>query len=109
MTNFPDSRAKQSAGNLPDGSAFIVNNPSGSKTRIPLTITVSDDGQRFERAWLVRAGGADLQPWRYEGKYKRAGYSYPESYVDEEFVYVAYATNKEDIEITRIPIGSLAP
>ncbi|WP_024462208.1 hypothetical protein [Marinimicrobium sp. LS-A18] len=61
------------------------------------------------RAWLVRAGGADLQPWRYEGKYKRAGYSYPKSYVDEEFVYVAYATNKEDIEITRIPIGSLVP
>lgn len=109
ITNFPDSRAKQSAGNLPDGSAFIVNNPSGSKTRIPLTIAVSKEGQRFDRAWLVRAGGADLQPWRYEGKYKRAGYSYPKSYVDEEFVYVAYATNKEDIEITRIPIGSLVP
>lgn len=108
ITDFPDSRAKQSAGNLPDGTAFIVNNPSGSKTRIPLTITLSDNGQRFDRAWLVRAGGDDLQPWRYEGKYKRAGYSYPKSYLDGNYLYVAYATNKEDIEITRIPADELS-
>ncbi len=108
ITDFPDSRAKQSAGNLPDGTAFIVNNPSGSKTRIPLTLTLSDNGQRFDRAWLVRAGGDDLQPWRHEGKYKRAGYSYPKSYVDDNYLYVAYATNKEDIEITRIPVDELA-
>ena len=27
VTNMPDSRAKQCAGNLPDGTVFLVNNP----------------------------------------------------------------------------------
>lgn len=108
-TNFIDSRAKQSAGNLPGGAAFIVNNPSGSKTRIPLTLTLSEDGRHFDRAYWIRAGGGDLQPRRYEGKYKRDGYSYPKSYVGEHYLYVAYATNKEDIEVTRIPLSALSP
>lgn len=33
LTAMPDSRAKQSAGNLPDGTAFLVNAPSGSIAR----------------------------------------------------------------------------
>lgn len=107
VTEFYDSRAKQSAGNLPDGGAFIVNNPSGSKRRIPLAITTSASGEHFDRAYLVRAGGGDLQTLEYEGRYKREGYSYPKTYVGEDYIYVTYATNKEDIELTRIPVHSL--
>jgi hypothetical protein len=103
LINFPDSRSKQSAGNLPDGSVFRVNNPSGSRSRIPLVLSLSGDGRVFDRAWLLRGGGADLQPGRTEGRYKRPGYSYPKSIVIGDYLYVAYATNKEDIEITRVP------
>ena len=106
-TNMPDSRAKQSAGNLPDGSAFIVNNPSGTKTRIPLTITLSDDGYIFDRAFLLRAGGDDLPQQKFQGKYKRVGYSYPKSFVWRGYVYVSYAVNKEDIAVTRVPVTAL--
>ncbi len=108
MTDFVDSRAKQSAGNLPDGTAFIVNNPSGSKTRIPLTLTTSAAGHHFDRAYRVRAGGEDLPPMLYDGLYKRAGYSYPKSYVSGDYLYITYATNKERIDITRIPISIIA-
>ena len=107
LTNFPDSRSKQSAGNLPDGTVFQVNNPSGSKARWPLVISLSDDGFVFDRAYLLRSGGSDLPPQHYQGKYKRAGYSYPKSVVWNDWLYVAYATNKEDIELTRVPISSL--
>ena len=107
LTNFPDSRAKQSAGNLPDGTAFVVNNPSGNKTRIPLTLTLSDNGHYFDQAYWLRSGGNNLQKQRFEGRYKRAGYSYPKSYRDDKYLYVAYATNKEDIEITRVPLSAL--
>ncbi len=106
LIDTPDSRAKQSAGNLPDGTAFMVNNPSGNKNRFPLVITLSQDGFLFDRAYLLR-GGDDLQPLRYAGKYKRAGYSYPKSVVWGEYLYVAYATNKEDIEVTRVPVRAL--
>ncbi len=102
LTDMPDSRAKQSAGNLPDGSAYLVNNPSGSKRRIPLVLTLSADGQHFDRALLLRAGGDDLPPMQADGKYKRAGYSYPKSYVHNGSLFVAYAVNKEDIAITRV-------
>lgn len=106
VTNMPDSRAKQSAGNLPDGRAFLINNPSGSKNRAPLVITLSDDGELFNRAYLLRAE-AELPPMLYQGKYKRTGYSYPKSIVWNNRVWVSYAVNKEDIEVTSVPVSDL--
>jgi len=107
IVNTPDSRAKQSAGNLPDGTAFMVNNPSGNKNRFPLVITLSKNGFLFDKAYLLRSGGDDLQPLRFGGKFKRVGYSYPKSVVWGNYLYVSYATNKEDVQCTRIPIESL--
>jgi hypothetical protein len=107
LVDTPDSRAKQSAGNLPDGTAFMVNNPSGNKNRFPLAITLSKDGFLFDKAYLLRSGGKDLQPLRFKGIYKRVGYSYPKSVIWGDYLYISYATNKEDVEFTRIPIASL--
>lgn len=108
IVDTPDSRAKQSAGNLPNGIAFMVNNPSGNKNRYPLAITLSKDGFVFNKAFLLRSGNQDdLQPMQFNGKYKRIGYSYPKSIIWNNFLYVSYATNKEDVELTRIPISSL--
>ncbi len=106
LTGMPDSRAKQSAGNLPDGTAFLVNAPRRDKLRIPLAITLSRDGKLFDRAWLLR-GPADLQPLRFEGLYKRPGYHYPKSVIWKDHLYVGYATNKEDVELTRVPLSGL--
>jgi hypothetical protein len=105
-TTMPDSRAKQSAGNLPDGTALLVNAPRADKSRNPLAVTLSGDGRLFDRAWLLR-GPADLQPLRFEGQYKRPGYHYPKSVIWRDALYVAYATNKEDVELTRVPLSSL--
>lgn len=103
ITAIPDSRAKQSAGNLPDGSAFIVNNPTGNKTRLPLVISLSQQGKTFDRALRLR-GEESLPTMRYPGKYKRTGYSYPKSYVWNNALWVSYAVNKEDIAVTRVPL-----
>jgi hypothetical protein len=108
LTDMPDCRAKQSAGNLPDGTAFQVNNPSGNKKRIPLVVTLSKDGNLFDKAYLLRSGGTDLQALRYEGRYKSSGYSYPKSIIWKNYLYVSYATNKEDVELTRVPLSSLS-
>lgn len=107
IIDTPDSRAKQSAGNLPDGTAFMINNPSGNKNRFPLVVTLSKDGFLFDKAYLLRSGGDNLQPLKYEGKYKRIGYSYPKSVIWGDYLYVSYATNKEDVELTRVLIDSL--
>ena len=104
---MPDSRAKQSAGNLPDGTAFQVNNPVSTNRRSPLAVTLSHDGKLFDKAFALRVGGSGLPAQRYPGKAKTLGYNYPKSLVYGGFLYVGYATNKEDVEVTRVPLTSL--
>ncbi len=104
LTNMPDSRAKQSAGNFPDGNAFLINNPSGSKQRSPLTLTLSKDDYLFDQAWLLK-DESELPAMKYTGLYKRAGYSYPKSIIWKNQLWVSYAVNKEDIEVTFIPLS----
>lgn len=106
ITGMPDSPAKQSAGNLPDGTAYLVNAPDADRLRVPLAVTLSGDGRTFDRSFLLRGQG-DLQPLRYEGQYKRPGYHYPKSVVWDGHLYVGYATNKEDVQVTRVPLASL--
>ena len=100
VTNMPDSRSKQCAGNLPNGTAYQVSNPTGNKNRYPLVITLSQDGKVFNRAYLLRSQN-DLPARRYPGPYK--GYSYPKSTIWKGYLYVGYSVNKEDIYITRVP------
>ncbi len=107
LTNMPDARAKQSAGNLPDGTAYLVNAPNTDKLRIPLAVTLSRDGRIFDRAFLLR-GAADLQPLRFAGQFKRPGYHYPKSVVWGGYLYAGYAANKEDVQLTRVPLASLS-
>ena len=104
VTNIPDARVKQSAGNLPDGTAYLAGSPTGTKRRYPLAVLFSEDGVCFDKAILLRSGGTDLQPQRYPGKAKTLGYNYPKSMVYNGKLYVAYATNKEDVECTIINI-----
>ncbi|SCL28273.1 Chitinase A, N-terminal domain [Micromonospora pallida] len=107
VTNVPDGRTKQSAGNLPDGTAYLVGNPTGTRNRYPLSVLVSADGVTFDVAYNLRTA-EDLQPLRYVGLYKNLGYSYPKSIVWKDHLYVAYATNKEDVQISRLPVADIS-
>ncbi len=108
-TNMPDARTKQSAGNLPDGTAYMAGNPVSNKRRVPLVLSLSSDGKLFDHAVLLRSDD-DIQPLRYSGKAKSAnsGYSYPKSMVAGDYLYVSYATNKEDVEYTRVPLSAIS-
>jgi len=105
VTAMPDSRMKQSAGNLPDGTAYLVHAPSGNKLRSPLALTLSKDGKLFDRAFLLRAGPPP--PVRFEGLYKRPGYHYPKSVVWNGALWIGYANAKEDVVIARVPLAAL--
>ncbi|MCR4821769.1 MAG: exo-alpha-sialidase [Treponema sp.] len=107
LTNLRDARTKQSAGNLPDGTVFSVGNTVDNKLRSPLTITLSKDGKLFDKAFLLRSNSSDPEV-QFAGKAKRKGFHYPKSYVAGDYLFVAYTTNKELVEITRIPLKSLA-
>ena len=74
---MPDGRTKQCAGNLPDGTAFIVSCPANGKRRWPLVLQLSSDGVTFDQAILLRSGASnELPSRRYEGRYKTIGYNY---------------------------------
>ena len=106
LTSFPDARTKQCAGNLPDGTSFIVSCPVPAKRRWPLVLHLSGDGKKFDQAFLLRSGTpGDLPPRRYDGRYKTLGYSYPKAIVHKGKLYISYSTNKEDVECTIVTIA----
>ena len=106
LTSFPDARTKQCAGNLPDGTSFIVSCPVPAKRRWPLVLHLSGDGKKFDQAILLRSGTpGDLPPRRYDGRYKTLGYSYPKAIVHKGKLYISYSTNKEDVECTIVTIA----
>lgn len=110
-TNLYDSKSKQCAGNLPDGTAFIVNNPVQSETRSPLVIHLSKDGETFNQSYLLRTGYTQTEDVTGGIQNRKgsagSGYCYPKAMVHGDYLYVSYSTNKEDVEYTRIPLSSI--
>lgn len=102
-TNIPDSRSKQCAGTLPDGRAFWVGNPTGSKSRRILALALSTDGCHFDQAFLLD-GPDDLPPRRNDGRYKTLGYNYPKAAVLEGTLWISLSINKEDAVLYRVPL-----
>ncbi len=105
-SSLADARTKQCAGNLPDGTAFMVSCPSGMKRRWPLVLLLSSDGYNFDQQIMLQDGNG-LPPRRYEGKAKTLGYNYPKALVHKGWLYVVYSVNKEDIICTRVSRTSL--
>jgi hypothetical protein len=64
------------------------------------------DGRHFDRAYLLR-GEKDRQPQRNPGAHKCAGCSYPHAVVWRDWIFILYAMNKEDAQVTRVPLESL--
>ena len=103
-TNIPSATARMATGNLPDGRAFCVWNPSREFGRNPLVIALSEDGKVFDRAYVIR-GEATTQ--RFDGARKSDGWQYPSVIVWQDYLWVAYSVNKEDVKISRIRLTDL--
>ncbi len=107
-TSFPDACARSNAGRLPDGQVYVINNvlPLSTKKggRSLLAISLSRDGLNFDRMAVIRF----LPPERrFEGRSKSVGFAYPHSVVADNYLWIIYSVNKEDVEIVRIPLSEL--
>lgn len=133
-TNVPDAHTKQSAGNLPDGTSYLVGTPKNVKSadvtdsnterllRKPLAILLSRDGTTFDTGYCLRTsddnGGKNASGTydgidaagghAYSGLYKRPGYHYTKSMVANGYLWISYATNKETVQVTRIPLSDIS-
>ena len=103
QTNYPDTPGKSYTGRLSSGEYYLINNPG--KTRDPLAITFSHDGWTFSNAALLRYKAPEL---RYPGSAKNSRtFQYPHAIEHEGSLWVIYATNKEDIEISEFKLSDL--
>jgi len=103
QTNYPDTPAKSFTGRLSSGEYYLINNPG--KTRDPLAITFSHDGWTFSNAALLRYKAPEL---RFNGLAKlNMTFQYPHAIEHNGSLWVIYATNKEDIEISEFDLGEL--
>ena len=108
-TSFPDACARSNAGKLPDGQVYVINNsipmnPGGLGGRSMLTISLSRDGLNFDRLAIIRFISP---PIRHKGLEKTIGYQYPHSVVAGNDLWVIYSVNKEDVQVTQIPLEVL--
>ncbi|MBL9214496.1 MAG: exo-alpha-sialidase [Opitutaceae bacterium] len=103
-TDFPDGRAKSNVLRLRDGRYALVNNPQPGAARIPLCLSLSDDGVVFTRMSVLLG---EPTAARTPNPSKRAGYQYPHLVEAGEHLFVIYARNQEDIELLRIRVADL--
>jgi hypothetical protein len=73
--------------------------------RSPLTIALSDDGRTFDRAAILRNGATAP---RLPGRFKSAGYQYPNAIQHRGQLHVIYSVNKEDVEVLSVDLADLA-
>lgn len=72
-----------------------------------MTITLSSDGKTFDTAYVLRTHD-EFPELKYTGKAKRLGFHYPKSVVIGDYLYISYATSKEYVEYTRIPLDAIS-
>lgn len=103
-TDLPSCTSRMAVGNLPDGRAFCIWNPSQKFGRNPLVIALSDDGKAFGKAFIMRG---EPTGQRHVGTHKANGWQYPAAVVWRNALWVVYSVNKEDIVVSRIVLEDL--
>ncbi|WP_428937377.1 exo-alpha-sialidase [Fontivita pretiosa] len=106
---FITGKAKAWAQQTRDGRYALVYNPS-RRTRYPLIVVTSDDGQHFRDMRIVQG---ELPIQRYAGRDRSIGPQYTRgisqwaddgSRAAERVMWLAYSMNKEDIWVSRVPL-----
>ncbi len=115
-TDIPDSPSLSDAVVLDDGTVLLIGNHVAPKfdnpdevrhyPRDPLTVSVSEDGYLFTRAYALRTGVQKHRVPNVGGR-GRGGGQYPCGLVFEGRLYVLYSMGKEDIWISSVGLGDL--
>ena len=101
VTNFPEAGARHHGLKLSNGLYALLVNPNPAN-RIPFSIAVSKDGLLYDRIANVRPEPTRA---REQGRAKSPGYHYMRGFEHQGNLYTIYSVNKEDIEVTIIPLA----
>lgn len=104
--NFTDNDSKFHFGKLPDGRFYYVGIPDtlNHYGRNPLVISISDNGQQFNRHYII---ADELYQLKKEGLWKGGQYGYPHTMIYNGHMYVIISRQKEAIEVIRFKLDEL--
>jgi hypothetical protein len=115
LTSYTDQGSKPNFGRLPDGRFFGLTTPYPrwetwnsffSSVRTPLIMSLSEDGVKFDRHFIV--GDKLCAGPRFKGLHKGGMYGYPDFHIIGDQGFIIYALNcKEDIMIARFKMSEL--
>lgn len=105
-TEFTDCHNRFYFSRLPDGRFFYVGSPDPDGPRNPMVLSLSEDGETFDRHFIIR----DEKDYkvRYPGFCKGGNYGYPHACVAGNDMYIIYSREKENIEVSKISLDDLA-
>lgn len=105
-TDFSDNNTKFHFGRLPDGRFYYVGSPDPLPRgrRNPLVLSVSEDGVRFDKHYIL---GDETFDKRFEGMHKGGTYGYPHTLVHDGYLYVIVSIWKERVAVIRTHIDSI--
>lgn len=106
-TDFKGDVSLMALGRLPDnGPYYYVGNEDASRLyhRDPLVLSLSDDGENFDRHYIIAHGGHQE---RFRGICKGGMFAYPHVLIHEGYMYVSYTIFKEEIAVARIALADL--
>jgi hypothetical protein len=114
-TDIPDAPSRAQARRLPDGRVLLIGSQIAPDfdgelylPRDPLTLSISPDGETFERVFAVRAGaGKGPRFPGVTGRTRGTAFGYPSMIVRDGMVYVLYSINKEDMALSSFPLDSI--
>jgi hypothetical protein len=105
-TNFSDGKSRRAVMRLSDGRYIMSSNAIDSgdiSIRTHLMLSVSDDGYTYDRVYILR-GEPTVPKYGVPGL-ERQGYQYPQFLEKDDDLWVIYSRNKEDIQISRVPLN----
>lgn len=104
QSNFPDADSRLYGLRLSTGRYVLLNNPSLTRYRNPLSIAFSSNGLDFDHIANVRIEPINK---RFPGHAKAPGYQYVRATEHDGKLWIIYSVNKEDIEITAISLDEI--
>ena len=70
-----------------------------------LVLSLAEDGENFDRHYLIAHGGYQE---RFRGICKGGMFAYPHALIHEDYLYISYTIFKEEIAVARIALKDLA-
>lgn len=110
LTAFTDCGSRFQFGRLPDGRHFALSCPDNQTARAglrrtPLVLAVSEDGDVFDRHFIL--GDEPDRPLNFPGAYKHGRYGYPYLHVLGDRFFVINSVAKEEIELHSFSLNDI--